>query len=529
MSDDESESGARRHGVLLTLVLLLALGLRGLELSDPWAGEGFKSAFGAFAAGAHARGLAQHGLAETGGLPFYWRLEYADGSVEHDLYTHHPAFYALVSAASLKLFGMVEWALRLPWVLASLLAIVSLERWMRLVWGRRVALLGALLLAVVPLSSWWGTLVWVDGLLVALYGRVLERWVRWLRSGDQVHLRAAALWFFLGGLVDWPMAFLLPGLLLQGAARLWRRGGVRACLPLGLLPLATLLSVGVHRLHMALAVHSERVQSDTENTLSSVMSLPVPLATFLGYQLDYALLYLTEAVFVLVVLGLARALWRLARGRLTAEQGLALVALPPGLLYVALFPSRSVNHSFFLFISLPAFAALSASLLVDMAGWLRARSAGAARVLGPLALALLVGLCVWRHVQSWRLEHDTKMLDTVQAEWLAPVLADERAVILGAPSTHIGVHFYSAAPILGKLESVPQLLHLRRERLSRLGPGRRVVFLFDLRLMLVFPELYAYLDAEAPSEQHLERKDQGYAFELFDLTDWVGRTAEVPR
>ena len=228
-------------------------------------------------------------------------------------------------------------------------------------------------------------------------------------------------------------------------------------------------------------------------------------------------------------MGLARALWRLARGRLTAEQGLALVALPPGLLYVALFPARSVNHSFFLFISLPAFAALSASLLVDMAGWLRARSAGTARVLSPLALALLVALCVWRHVQSWRLEHDTKMLDTVQAEWLAPALADERAVILGAPSTRIGVHFYSAAPILGKLESVPQLLHLRRERLSRLGPGRRVVFLFDLRLMLVFPELYAYLQAEAPSTQHLERKSQGYAFELFELTDWGGRTAEVPR
>ena len=51
-----------------------------------------------------------------------------------------------------------------------------------------------------------------------------------------------------------------------------------------------------------------------------------------------------------------------------------------------------------------------------------------------------------------------------------------------------------------------------------------MVFLFDLRLMLVFPELYAYLQAEASSTLHLERKSQGYAFELFELTDWVGRT-----
>lgn len=517
----EGEPRPSRYGLLLGLVLLLALGLRGLEFFDPWAGEGFKSAFGGFASGAHARGLAQHGLAESGGLPFYWRLEYADGSVEHDLYTHHPAFYALLSAGSLKLFGFHEWALRLPWALASLLAILSVARWMRLVWGERVALVGALLLAVVPLSSWWGTLVWVDGLLVALYGRVLERWVRWLRDGEARHLRAAACWFFAGGLVDWPMAFLLPGLLLQGAARLWGRGGWRACLPLGLLPAATLASVLVHRAHMALAVPAQRVQTDTEHTLSSVMSLPVSLGTFLGFQLDYALLYLTEAVFVLVLLGLGRDLWRWSRARLSAEQGLALVALPPGLLYVALFPSRSVNHSFFLFVSLPAFAAFAAQVLIGAADALRGRSAAVARVVCPLALLALTAACVWRHLECWALEKRPWMRRTVESEWLAPIVNDERAVVLGAPCNALGFHFYSAAPVLGHITSSAQLLDLRHKRLMRLGEDRRVVFLFHTSLVGVLPELAAFLRATVEPQLQLEYDQQGFGFAVFDLTDWV--------
>ena len=572
--------------------MLLALVLRLFEFPDPWSGKGFKSAFGAFATGSHARGFYQHGFADSGWMPFYWRLELADGTVVRDLYTHHPPFYALLSGLCLRLFGLHEWALRLPWTLFSLLAILSLHRLFRLLWGERPALFGALFLAVVPLSSWWGTLAWVDGALIFLYGLQLHAYVRWLRGGGRRCLLEMAALSFLGGLVDWPMHFLLPGLLLHAGAWAWRRGGARALLPLAAVPAAALASIALHRLHMALVVPPGVGEADTQHTLGAVMRMPLPWLDFLQLQGRYALKYLTLPGTVLVVAGLLRHGVRAARGRLGVEGWLPLVMLPPGVMYVLLFPGRSLNHDFFVFISLPAFAALAAleldllarslapaggrraspraalaavaavavppavaaflgrqslqdlfdvlavgtaAVLVLLEGRALLRPRGSARLqlAGPPLLFAVLLTCGWRHLTCWAEERSRGLSEFVGSEWLAPLLEDERAVIVGPSSTRLQLHFYSAAPIVGLTGGLGQLLGQREALYSRLEEDRRVVCLFDLELLdpgALLPEvhedmvaLHEYLRREARSELHLELSRFGYAFELFELSEWARR------
>ena len=84
--------------------------------------------------------------------------------------------------------------------------------------------------------------------------------------------------------------------------------------------------------------------------------------------------------------------------------------------------------------------------------------------------------------------------------------------------------YHARTPIIPRVMSVAQLEDLRRRVLSRLGPGRKVWFVFDLRLLEVQPELHAYLERNGRSQRHLEllKADPMLAFDLFDLTEWAG-------
>src|SRR5262245_15094215 len=94
---------AVRTGVVL--VLLLGLGLRIVGALQPWDGADWHSALGGFGTGAYARNFADHGFLESRLMPYRWRVELADGTVERFWYPHHPALYSLLSGAAVRLFG----------------------------------------------------------------------------------------------------------------------------------------------------------------------------------------------------------------------------------------------------------------------------------------------------------------------------------------------------------------------------------------------------------------------------------------
>ena len=514
---------SRRERWLLAAILLLALALRWPGFTDPWSGIGFNAVMGSWSTGEFSKNFVEHGFLEAGLMPNRWRVELEDGTVVREWYAHHPVFYALVSAGSLALFGDHEWAIRLPWLVLSLLAVVALHRLLATIWDGTAALLGAGFLAVMPLAAHYAILPWVDTSAMPLaYALLLRSYVLWLRAPGPRTLRACALWAFAGTMLDWNMLLVVGPVLVHGLLTGPRGGRVRRALPLLSLPAACALAVAVHGAHMLLVMPREEVLTDTADTLQRATSAADTLAVFVRNQRLHLERVLTWPYLAVLALGLAQQLVAAARRRLGPEEGLLAVMALPGPIYVCAFPFRGFNHEFMWALSLLWLAATPALLVAWVArrggGSWRARAAAAA-----LALAA-VSLCPGRVLWMWRTNRSDAIEQLVQQEWFRTTFSDPEAVALTSTGHTWMMLYHARTPIIPRVMSVAQLEELRRRVLSRLGPGRKVWFVFDLRLLEVQPELHAYLERSGTSERHLEllKADPMLAFDLFDLTEWAG-------
>jgi len=508
----------RGRAALLAAILALALGLRLLGIAEPWSGRGFKSAFGTHTTGAHARNFHEHGFAESGWMPYFSRVELADGTLVRDWYAHHPALVAVLSGLSMRVFGPHEWAITLPWVLFSLLSVALVARLARALWGGREELLAALFMAVLPLSAWYGAIAWVDGAVISCYAFVALRYLAWQRGGGQCELRLGALGVLVGGLFDWSMLLVLPGLGLHAFAT----RGLRGALPALWLPAGGLAAVGLHKLHMLAVLPRELVYADTSATVAWVRSMPVPLLEFVRLQLEYLARYLTLPLALALLPALALQLRALRSGRRDEGALLALALAPPGVLYIALAPARSVNHDFFFFLSLPWVALALARLASGAHEALRARFGRAGTAAGMLALALLGANGARVVVELWRAQRSDSIEQLARAPWFAPALDDPRAVIAANTGVGLTLGAYARAALLNGIDTPERLLELRERVLSKLGPDRRVLFLFDGRGLEAHAALHALLEASAPSELHLEgvQRTPPVAVQLYDLSHW---------
>jgi len=536
-SGESNGGGSARTASLLAAILLLALAVRALDLFDPWSGKGFKTAFATSTTGAFAKNFVDHGFLESGLLTYTWRVELEDGAVVRQWYTHHPVLYAVLTAASMKALGGAEWTARLPWLLLSLLSVLSVYRFVALVGGRGLGLTAALLLAVVPFSAEYATMLWTDGATVLLFGLLGERFVRWIREGRAGFLRQSAALVFLGGLLDWSALLVLPGLLLHAFFYSSRRGGWKRLRPLLWLPAAAVAAVLVHQVHLRLVLPGEFVREDAIATLRWATTRLDPLPAFVAGQATYLVRGLTPVVAALVVVAAVAALWRGVRGRLRAEESLLLSFALPGLLYVFLFPARSGNHDFFLSISLPAFVGGAAAAWRGIERFVGTRLSIPRGVL-LVALLAVAGVCVGRDVQRWRALRSDALARLTERDWLAPLLRDPRAVILSTSGGGAMLHYYSEAPIVEPVDDVRALERHRDRILSRLEPDRPVVFLFDLQWLLLpgvgpaWAELHAVLSSVAPVERREEHTASVpiLAFDVFDLRGWATQAREeTPR
>jgi hypothetical protein len=515
-SSPQRSASRSTPGIAFWLILLLGVVLRAWDLFEPWSGVGFKSAFGTYTTGLFGRGFYEHGFSEAGWMPYYWRVELADGEVLRQWYTHHPVLYAIVTGASMRLFGPEAWAVKLPWLLVSVGAMVAVYRFFVTAAGSRVATFAHLIHAVVPLSAYYATLPYTDAAVLAMYAVAGRRHLLWLRGEGARHVLVAAAAVFAGGLFDWPIAFLLPGLGICALLRFAReREWMPAFAPMVAYTSALALAIGVHRIHMLSVLPGGEADQETSATLGGVTSMPVPLAEFLGNQVAFAELYLTIGVVALVLAGA----WSMVTGRLLDRHAreVALALALPGPIYIGLFPGRSVNHDFFLYMSL-VFACLAAGLALAQATD-PARSRPMRR-LGLLATILIPVLCVQRMQQLWTRFESRGLAELVEQPWLKDLLDDPNAVLL-LPSGHaLNLAFYASASTIQQVDSPDRLEGLRRLVLPRLEPDRRVVLLLGPRAALNAP-LRSLLMKNAPFELHDEV--EGLEFAAFDLRAWAGR------
>ncbi|MFT5285888.1 MAG: 4-amino-4-deoxy-L-arabinose transferase-like glycosyltransferase [Planctomycetota bacterium] len=427
LAERKSSPVGARELALVVLVLLLGLVFRSLNLNDAWSGRpnDFHSAFGGGSTGGPAKNFVTHGFGETLGVPIEWRVELEDGSRVYSYYPHHPTTCISITALSMMLFGPSEWASRLPWVLASLLALFGVWRLARLIWNPTVALTAMLFTAVIPFAAFFASMQWIDGLVVFLYTLILYRYVLWLRKGERRDLIFAAGYAFLGGFCEWSAIFILPGLgihalIVFGGKREWR-----ALASTLLLPAGVLLGFAVHAIHLRMVLSPEELANDTSSTLAWVTSLPVPLSRFLSLQWAFLQRYLTPPVTVLVLLGGAWALRRCLRfhnsNRLSREEGVLLPLFLAGVLYVAVFPARSFNHNFFVGLSVPFFGIISALLsLALFQVTRRAKTIGAS---APACL-FLIGLGIYAAFLASERNADVEIsLSEPQSLLFLPLLA----------------------------------------------------------------------------------------------------------
>lgn len=472
-----------RVRLLLALVLLVALALRLLSIGDPWSGLAldFHNHFGAFATGGQAARFHHDGFGELHYLLTSWRVVLEDGSVVSQVYSHHPPLFIYLEALALDLFGMHEWALRLVPLCFSMLSVLGAYRLGRLVWGARAGLMMAAILAVVPWSAWYGVQTFTEGTLIWIACEEVRRYVLWLRTGERRHLLIAALWQLLAGLMDWPGGFLLLGLGFHGLLVATRTRGWRGLLALLVLPGAFLVAVLVHWLHLGMVMGEAGRGEDTAATIATVTTLTTSLDNFLVLQGRFLWRFLGAGFCVLFVLGGVRALGLGLRRRLSAEDWLWPALLVPGLLYVVLFPQRSVNHDFFFMLALPGIAVLSSGLLLGVMDRLRTRlGEDRGGALGGLLVVVLLAAASWTTVEVWQARRSDQLVGLVESDWLAPQLADPQGVILTHFGRGMSLPFYSTAQLIHSVDDRTRYDAIEGRVLEHLEPGRPAWFLFDL-------------------------------------------------
>lgn len=128
-----------------------------------------------------------------------------------------PILVYWLQAASMAVFGVNEWATRLPSALCVLAATLAAGRFAARRWGQSTGALAALVLGSGLGLLAIGRASTADGLLNALLVAIsLSLW-QFAESGERKPLRWAYFWCGLGLLAKGPVAMIVPG----GALALW--------------------------------------------------------------------------------------------------------------------------------------------------------------------------------------------------------------------------------------------------------------------------------------------------------------------
>jgi len=375
---------------LVAVVLLLFAGLRP-RLRDFDAGfdrgfEGFQGAFFAICAVNYER----LGVGALDGYPVAAIDVDAEDPESWYEYANHPPLVPLLAWASARLIGPAGWelawqegrappgleaALRLPFVLLNLGALLGLWWCLREGEGRATALVGLALYAALPIAGLYSTLVNYENPAVCFTLLGCAAHARWVRTSAARAQAAALLAFALAGCVTYTPLFFIAALALERLRARGFRSAVYTGATLGTATLAPLLLHGwrARIVHAELGRAPDTLPTRVKNLLSPMVDGTKPLPEWLVTQTRGALELFSELICVAALLGLMLCLWRL-RARPEQEEGarmrLALPLFLGGLMTQLAFYKHTADvprqDVFFLNLA-PGFVALAAVLIERVA------------------------------------------------------------------------------------------------------------------------------------------------------------------
>jgi hypothetical protein len=451
--------------VLLLLLAALAPRLRDAAASLDRGFDGQQGAF--FAIGAvNAERLT---VRRTGGYPVL-NLDLGDRAdaatrlwdrPEHWLvYANHPPTVALVAWASLNVMGPQEWnsawregrgpegfelALRLPFLLLNVAALVALWWAVRAGHGPRAGLLALALAAGLPVLVVHAGLVNYENACLPFVLLGTGFYARWMRQGRRRDLVVLGVAFAAGGAVTWAPLFFASALAAHAllSARRWR--GLMAAV---VATLACLAPLAAHALWAARTLRAlgQPPLSTLERAhelLGPLLDGQVPLSSWVGLQLGRSAEWCTLPLLVAAAAGLLVCLAQARRGP-QADPQRVLVALPlalGGWLYMASFYRHTVDaQTPFLMMAAPGFAALGAVAVDALAPRLLRLRAGIAPLVVLVSSIAVFGLArtsVLRHALRAPLGDTTGGLAAPET---ALPREDAAAIAEVLPSGALGLH-----------------------------------------------------------------------------------------
>lgn len=326
-------------------------------------------------------------------------------------YANHPPSVALMAWASLNALAPADWnaawreghgpqgfelALRLPFLVLHVAALLSLWWAVREGHGARAGLLALALSTGLPVLVLYAGLANYENACLAFVLLGLGFYARWLRGGRRRDLAALALAFAAGGAVTWAPLFFAAALAAHAlfSSRRARAlaaaavGTLCAALPLGLHTLWA--SAVLRRLGQPPAAPLERARE----LLAPLLDGSAPLSTWVGLQLGRLAQWCTWPMLVVAAAGLGVAVIR--GRRRVADPERVQIALPlmlGGWLYLASFYQHTLDpQTPFLMMLAPGLAALGAVALDAAAPGLARLRAGLAPLVVLVSSLALIGI-----------------------------------------------------------------------------------------------------------------------------------------
>ena len=176
--------------------------------------------------------------------------------------------------------------------------------------------------------------------------------------------------------------------------------------------------------------------------------------------------------------------------------------------------------------------------LVALLGCLFALARDARRAQAKLALACALSgamaFAAWDDVRFWSTQRSDRIGALVREPFMDELLHDGQAVIVTTGNYSMPLQFYSAAPVFISVYSVERLTNLKRRIFSKLGSGRRVVFLFEKDELQrqatagrLKPEVLAELSELRLLLGSISAPQLLSGLEVFDLAQWSQEPREA--
>ncbi|GEM_PF-5193296 len=378
-----------RYPSAFGLLLAVLVALLCLDITDPWNGhhEGWGACYGHM-----ARNSVKYGYGETGFGSVVNGGPRPEGPFRY--YLHHPPLLPLFLSASIRVFGVHEWNLRLVPILFTAGALCVFWRIGRKLWDERRALLATACMALLPMTHYYGKVVQHEPVALFFQLTMFLFYLRWSERGSR--------WDFAGMLfaqalacgTNWAGYFMAPLLFLHHrlSKREWKWS---LLIPVAL----NFLLFGFFLLHVFLLSGREGLQ-DLFSVFLKRSSLPgssqpelhrFTLSAWAGRQVRWTGLYFTVSILVLSLLWAGHTI----RGRQRQDGCLGAFWLTVGAAYVLLFSDASFVHDYWLYFFIPVLAIAGGGGLALLQGTAIKRA---------LAMLLVAGLlfqsgwiCLQRH------------------------------------------------------------------------------------------------------------------------------------